>query len=107
MKAKRSLGGAAIMATRWRRRQMCVLVADTPAPAALRSVSATGAFLETNARPALGRSVELRHPDAGTIAGIVRSVAQDGVAISFDYGEVSVGFALAAIAADMSRPAAA
>jgi hypothetical protein len=94
------------MASRWRRRTMCVLVADCPAPAALRDVSATGAFLETNARPALGRRVELRHPDAGTIFGTVRSLAPDGIAIGFDYGERSVGFALAAIASDMSRPAA-
>jgi len=94
------------MATRWRRRRMCVLIADAPAPAALREVSAAGAFLETNARPALGSSVELRHPEAGTIFGQVRSLADDGVGISFECGERSVAFALAAIAADMSRPAA-
>ena len=94
------------MATRWRRRRMCVLIGDGPSPAALRSVSATGAFLETNARPELGRLVELRHPEAGTISGTVRSLAQDGVAIDFECSERSVGFALAAIAADMSRPAA-
>ena len=33
---------------------MCVLIGDAPAPAALREVSASGAFLETNARPPLG-----------------------------------------------------
>ena len=43
-----------------------------------------GAFLETNARPALGASVELRHPDAGTIFGEVRALADDGVGIGFD-----------------------
>ena len=84
---------------------MCVLIGDRPAPAALRDVSATGAFLETNARPALGRTVELHHPEAGAIAGIVRSLSNDGVAIGFDCGERSVAFALAAIAADMSSPA--
>ena len=83
---------------------MCVLIGDRPAPAALRDVSATGAFLETNARPALGRSVELHHPEAGAICGTVRSLAPDGVAIGFDCGERSVAFALAAIAADMSQP---
>ncbi|MEA3016886.1 MAG: hypothetical protein QOI38_1608 [Sphingomonadales bacterium] len=93
------------MASRWRRRRMCVLIGDRPAPAALRDVSATGAFLETNARPALGRRVELHHPEAGAIAGIVRSLSPDGIAIGFDCGERSVAFALAAIAADMSRPA--
>lgn len=84
---------------------MCVLIDELPAPAALRDVSATGAFLETNARPALGRRVELRHPDAGAIFGTVRAFGADGVSIGFECGERSVGFALAAIAADMSRPA--
>jgi hypothetical protein len=85
---------------------MCVLIDERPAPAALRDVSATGAFLETNARPALGCRVELHHPEAGAIVGTVRALGPDGVSIGFDCGERSVGFALAAIAADMSRPAA-
>jgi hypothetical protein len=85
---------------------MCVLIADVPVPAALREVSAIGAFLETNARPPLGTDVELHHPEAGGIAGIVRAVAGDGIQISFECGEKSVAFALAAITADMSRPAA-
>ena len=92
------------MATRWRRRTMCVLLADTPAPGALRSVSATGAFLETNARPEVGRRVELRHPEAGAIEGTVRALAQDGIDLAFACSEASVAFALGAIAADMSRP---
>jgi hypothetical protein len=94
------------MASRWRRRRMCVLIADVPAPAALREVSATGAFLETNARPPLGDRIELHHPEAGAIAGTVRSLSNDGISVCFDCGERSVAFALAAIAADMSRPAA-
>ena len=94
------------MASRWRRRTLCVLIADLPCPAALREVSATGAFLETNARPPLGGSVELHHPEAGAIEATVRSLAPDGIAIGFDCGEHSVAFALAAITADMSRPAA-
>ena len=85
---------------------MCVLIADMPLPAALRDVSATGAFLETNARPALGSSIELHHPEAGAIGGVVQGLAGDGILISFECGEHSVAFALAAITADMSRPAA-
>ena len=85
---------------------MCVLVADGASPASLRSLSATGAFLETNARPAVGAAVELRHPEAGRIDAVVRSLSPEGVELGFAYGEASVGFALAAIAADMSRPAA-
>lgn len=85
---------------------MCVLIVDKPSPAALRDVTAAGAFLETNARPLLGAPVELHHPEAGAISGAVRSIASDGIAIDFECGERSVAFALAAIAADMSRPAA-
>lgn len=85
---------------------MCVLIADLPVPAALRSVSGSGAFLETNARPDLGADVELHHPEAGVIEGVVRAIAKDGITIAFDCGEQSVAFALAAITADMSRPAA-
>jgi hypothetical protein len=66
------------MASRWRRRRMCVLIAEHPAPAALREISATGAFLETNARPALGSSVELHHPEAGAIEAVVRSLGGVG-----------------------------
>ena len=83
---------------------MCLLVAGDPAPAALRTISASGAFLETSARPALGEAVELHHPEAGAIAATVRSLGPDGVELGFACGEGSVAFALAAIAADMSRP---
>ena len=100
-----SLDGQGRMATRWRRRRMCVLIAGNPCPAALRQVSAAGAFLETNARPALGASVELHHPDAGAIMAEVASLAPDGIGLAFATSERSVAFALAAIAADMSRPA--
>lgn len=101
-----SLDAQSNMASRWRRRRMCVLIADNPSPAALRQVSAAGAFLETNARPTLGASVELHHPDAGAIEAEVSSLAHDGVGLAFRTSERSVAFALAAIAADMSRPAA-
>ena len=105
MSAVRILNGRSSMASPWRRRRMCVLVAGAAAPAALREISATGAFLETGVRPGVGDQVELRHPDAGTITGRVRALAEDGIAIAFACGEASVAFALAAIAADMSKPA--
>lgn len=98
------IDGKGAMATKWRRRTMCVLLAGEPAPATLRSVSATGAFLETNARPAAGAKVELRHPDAGAIAATVRALCDDGIELGFACSEASVAFALSAIAADMSRP---
>ena len=106
MAATRRLKSRSGMASRWRRRRMCVLISDQPAPAALREVSAAGAFLETNARPAIGASVELHHPEAGAILAQVNSISDDGIGIGFECGEHSVAFALAAIAADMSRPAA-
>ena len=105
MAALGKIGSENRMATPWRRRRMCILHAPAPAPAALRRISAAGAFLETNARPELGSIVELHHPDAGAITATVCGVASDGVEIGFVCGEDSVGFALAAIAADMSRPA--
>ncbi|HEX8622363.1 MAG TPA: PilZ domain-containing protein [Allosphingosinicella sp.] len=104
MAAVGRIGEGSRMATRWRRRRMCVLVAGAAAPAGLRSISASGAFLETNARPAPGDRVELRHPEAGAIEATVRGLAPDGVELAFPLGEASVAFALAAIAADMTRP---
>ena len=92
------------MATRWRRRRMCILLADRPAPAAIREISALGAFLETNERPEIGARVELRHPDAGVIEGEVRMQARDGIGIVFRFDARSVAFALAAIGADMTHP---
>lgn len=94
------------MASPWRRRRMCVLTAENPAPATLRDITAVGAFLETNALPSLGASVELSHPEAGEISGIVQSISRDGISLVFDCGEKSVAFALAAITADMSNPVA-
>ncbi len=93
------------MATRWRQRRMCVLVAGTAAPAAIRDISARGAFLETNRRLPLGSRVELHHPEAGIIAGEVSAAERDGIRVAFACDCRSVAFALAAIASDMSRPA--
>jgi hypothetical protein len=104
MAAIRELALADRMATRWRRRRMCVLVADGPAPAALRAIDATGAVVETGLKPALGTTVALRHPEAGEIVGRVDAISTDAVTIGFETGAHSVAFALAAIAADMSRP---
>ena len=106
MAARRRFISASAMASPWRRRRMCVLIADLPVPALLRTVSATGAFLETNARPQLGCDVELHHPEAGAISAVVSALSNRGIEITFNFGEESVAFALAAIAADMSRSAA-
>jgi hypothetical protein len=90
------------MTSPWRQRRMCTLVGATTAPAAIRDISARGAFLETNQRPQLGDAVELRHPVAGTISGRVSALATDGIALAFPVTARAVAFALAAVAADMS-----
>ena len=92
------------MASRWRRRRMCVLIAGGPSPAALTHVTATGASLETGARPLLGARVCLQHPEAGAIEAKVIGLAADGLTLAFELTERSVAFALAATTADMSRP---
>ena len=84
---------------------MCLVVGASASPAAIRDISARGAFLETNQRPALGTAIELRHPEAGTIMGEVTTLSLDGIGISFVLNARAVAFALAAIAGDMSRPA--
>jgi hypothetical protein len=82
---------------------MCMLMADRPAPAALREISGTGAFLETNARPPLDSTVSFHHPEAGAIHGLVLSIAHDGIRIGFPGDSKSVAFALAAITSDMTQ----
>ncbi len=92
------------MASRWRRRRMCLLIADGPAPAALTSVSACAASLETHVRPEIGTCVRLQHPEAGAIEGEVIALGANGLTLGFALSERSVAFALAATIADMSRP---
>lgn len=96
-------GAAPRMATRWRRRRMCVLVTDTPTPAALRDISGNGAFLETNARPPIGSAVRFLHPEAGAIEAEVSAFARDGIEIAFAGDSSAVAFALTAITTDMTR----
>jgi len=94
-------GGA--MVSPWRRRRMCVIHGDTPAPAALESVSGHGATIRSNSVPACGTVVTLVHPAAGEIVGEVHAVSDSGIELSFAGDEESVAFALSAIAADMTR----
>lgn len=93
------------MASKWRRRPLCLLAADGECPAALRHVSGRGAFIQTDASPSIGTAVTLRHPDAGAIEAQVIGLQADGIALRFQPGPGAVAWAMAAIAADMSRPA--
>lgn len=83
------------------RRPLCLLLADRPMPAAIRTVSGAGAWIEAPARLTPGTPVTLRHPHAGTIAGTVIGQDREGMQLAFDRSEAAVAFALAAIAADM------
>lgn len=94
-----------VISGRQRHRRMCTLVAGAAAPAAIRHISARGAFLETNARPALGMAVELQHPQAGAVQGMVSGIGSDGISIAFVIDARAVAFALATITAGMSRAA--
>lgn len=92
------------LANPWRRRQQCLIEADGPHLAVIRTVSARAALVETRARPPLGSKVSLRHPDAGAISGVVDAHSTDGLRIGLSSAPEAVAFALAAIAADSSRP---
>ncbi len=76
---------------------MCILEGDSPAPAGIRTVSASGAFLETHARPEPGSIVTLRHPHAGAIRAEVIGLGKDGITIAFERNPRALGFALAAL----------
>jgi PilZ domain len=84
-------------------RSLCVLRGSAGVfSGRLRDISATGAFLETNHRPALGSPAMMSHPLAGEHGCSIVRHALDGVGLSFDLGENSVRFALTVISAEMA-----
>ena len=88
---------------RFRHRRLCVVVAGTRRDAGrLCDISATGATLDTNARPTLGEAVMLQHPEAGEIAARVSRHHAGGIGLSFALDPDSVAFAIRAYAADMT-----
>ncbi len=92
------------MASPWRRRRVCQLVVcEVSESVALRQIDARGARLDTLSPPALGSTVVLLHPDAGSIQARVAEISDNGIRVAFDRNEASVAFALAAITADMTR----
>jgi len=92
------------MASRWRRRSRCVLIAgERPISAELWDISGSGAWLDMAEPPALGATVELQHPEAGSIRARVSGVTLRGVQLAFDGDERAVAFALGAIVTDMTQ----
>lgn len=91
------------MASRWRRRPICLLIGERPAAAALIEVSGRGARLATTLCLAPGARVSLHHPEAGAIAASVIGGDASNLKLAFDEGIESVAFALAAVTADMTR----
>lgn len=91
------------MASRWRRRRICELLAEGQCiKGALVDISGSEARLDTDLALALGSEVELHHPYAGSITGRVSEISERGIRISLDRQEGAVAFALGAIAADMT-----
>ncbi len=89
--------------SRYRAPRACLLVAgDQHIPANLRSVSAMGAFVETDEPFALDEILVLEHPEAGQIRTKVIRVAVDGIALGFTFGDQAATFALSAISSDMT-----
>ena len=52
----------------------------------------------------IGGGVDWKNDMPFFLANPVSGVMEDGISLSFDRGEGAVAFALAAVAADMSRP---
>ena len=105
MSVLRKFEGSPAMASPWRKRTVCCLKWDQSIPVALHDVSASGASLVTGARLPIGTSVDLIHPEAGSITGTISCVRSGMIEVEFDRSEYSMAFALAAITADMSSPA--
>lgn len=91
------------MASPWRRRSLCVLVAGRPVEVALCDVSARGARVATELPLPLGAAVELHHPEAGMMSAYVVACEAGALRLAFASGPQAIGFALAATASDMTR----
>ena len=100
---KRENRGA--MASPWRRRRPCLILARGTHMAALTEISGRGATLECSAALDLGDTITLAHPEAGRIEARVEALTSKGISIAFEPGGAAMAFALAAITADMSDPA--
>jgi len=86
--------------------RFCTLhVAGMEIGAALRDVSAAGAFIETDHVFHIDEPVILSHPLAGTIRARVVRVGRDGAALRFTAGEDAATFALASLCAGMTSAA--
>lgn len=80
---------------------MCIVDSGSPAPARLDAIDGRGATICTNAALDPGASVTLSHPRAGEIAAKVRDCDAQQIRLDFASDARGVGFAMAAIAADL------
>ena len=80
-------------------------VAGVDISAALRDVSAAGAFIEIDHALHIDEWVVLSHPVAGAIRARVVRVGRDGAAVRFVLGEDAATFALASLCAGMTSVA--
>ncbi|HEY6916658.1 MAG TPA: hypothetical protein VI381_03360, partial [Allosphingosinicella sp.] len=87
-------GNHGAMASPWRRRRPCLILAGGTHSAALLQISGQDALLETSAPLSLGAEVTLVHPEAGRIAACVDALTSQGVRIRFSLSSASVAFAL-------------
>ncbi len=88
---------------RYRVESMCVIrYRGQTLTGRLQEISASGAYLVMHSHPDLGHRVTLSHPFAGEISATVARHDEYGCGLLFDLGESAVGFALRAIAADMT-----
>ena len=92
------------MATRWRRQTPCLLITDRDRPAILLAISAREALVRADALPG-GTAVTLYHPVAGRIAATVAGASADMLRLDLAGDAEATGYALTAIASDMTRPA--
>ncbi len=83
--------------------RFCKLHADgMDISAAMRDISAAGAFVETDHPLDIDQQVMLSHPLAGVIRARVVRVGRDGAAVRFVVGEDAATFALASLCAGMT-----
>jgi hypothetical protein len=66
--------------------RQCILVADTPITALVRSLSSNQAIVEASSAVSIGTNVELHHAEAGMLNGKVVSASGSRLSLAFNLG---------------------